>query len=111
MITVALPVEFSDLSPYASKWCLPTQTERYETRLASTIQEMQELYEAVAPRAEDAIAYCDRFPLDAMPDDARNLLYLVMSLQAVSFAVELWRQPHIPDTGAARLDCLSQPVV
>jgi hypothetical protein len=105
-----LPEGFSDLEPFAATWCLPTERERFARRLASSMGEMQSFYDAFFPRAEEAIAYCDRFPLNALPDDARRLLQLLYSLVMVSFPVEAWRQPHIPDTGAAYLDLVIEPV-
>lgn len=105
-----LPPEFSDLEPFAAKWCLATERERYAERLASSMDEIQPFYDAAFPRAEDAIAYCDKFPLDDLPDDAQHLLLLVYSLIMVSFPVEAWRQPHIPDAGAAYLDLLIEPI-
>jgi hypothetical protein len=104
-----LPRDYSDLEPYASTWCLPTEANRYARRLGSTIEEMQEFYDAFAPRAEAAIAYCDQFPLDDLPHDVQNLLHLIFSLVMVSFPVECWRQPRIPDTGAAALECVVEP--
>jgi len=68
------------------------------------------LYDAFFPRAEEAIAYCDRFPLDDLPDDALHLLQLLYSLVMASFPVEAWRQPHVPDSGAAYLDLLIEPI-
>ena len=62
---------------------------------------MQAFYDAITPRAEEAIAYCDKFPLDDMPEDVLNLLHLLYSLIMVSFPVECWRQPRVPDSGAA----------
>ena len=105
-----LPPEFADLEPFAAKWCLATEGERYSVRLASTMDEIQAFYDAMVPRAEEAIAYCDKFPLDDMPDDALNLLYLLYSMIVVSFPVECWGQPRVPDTGAAALDLVSGPV-
>lgn len=105
-----LPDEFSDLEPFAPTWVLATEGERYAQRLASSMDDMQAFYDAAFPRAEDAIAYCDTFPLDAMPEDAEHLLQLVYSLVMVSFPVEAWRQPHIPDSGAAYLDLLIEPI-
>ncbi|HZQ57032.1 MAG TPA: hypothetical protein VFA84_03285 [Acidimicrobiales bacterium] len=104
-----LPEQFSDLEPFAATWCLPTERQRFAQRMASTLDEMQAFYDALMPRAEDAIAYCDGFPLDAMPDDAQRLLQLLYSLIMVSFPVEAWRQPRIPDTGAAYLDLVVEP--
>jgi len=104
-----LPEQFSDLEPFAATWCLPTERQRFAQRMASTLDEMEAFYDALMPRAEDAIAYCDGFPLDAMPDDAQRLLQRRYSLIMVSFPVEAWRQPRIPDTGAAYLDLVVEP--
>jgi hypothetical protein len=110
LMAALLPSEFADLEPYAATWCLVTEAERYGKRLASSMPEMQAFYDAIALRGEAAIAYCDRFPLDDLPADASNLLHLLYSMITVSFAVEAWRQPRIPDSGAAVLDCLVEPV-
>jgi hypothetical protein len=109
MTDALLPAEFSDLEPYAHTWCLATERERFAQRLASTMAEMQEFYDAFFPRAEEAIAYCEKFPLDDMPDDAERLLQLLFSLVMASFPVEAWRQPNVPDSGAAYLDLLIEP--
>jgi hypothetical protein len=77
--------------------------------MSSTIDEMQKFYNAITPRAEAAISYCDRFPLDDLPADVLNLMHLLYSMIMVSFPVELWRQPRIPDSGAAKIDCVVEP--
>ena len=105
-----LPAEFSDLEPFASTWCLATERERFAQRMASSMDEIQAFYDTFFPRAEAAIAYCERLPLDDMPADAERLLQLLYSLVMVSFPVEAWRQPHIPDSGAAYLDLLIEPI-
>ena len=105
-----LPTAFADLEPFAETWCLPTERQRYAKRLASTMEEMQAFYDAIFPRAEEAIAYCDQFPLDDMPQDAQRLLQMLYSLVMVSFPIEAWRQPHVPDAGATYLDLVIEPV-
>lgn len=104
-----LPGQFAELEPFATVWCLPTEGERYDRRLASTMDELQVFYDAFFGRLEEALAFCDRFPLDDMPDDAVNLMHLIYSLVIVSMPVEAWRQPHVPDSGAARLDRILEP--
>ena len=104
-----LPSQFAALEPYAATWSLATERERFAKRVSSSMDEMQAFYDAFCPRAEEAIAYCDKFPLDELPDDARRLLHLLFSLVMVSFPVEAWRQPHIPDSGAAYLDLVIEP--
>jgi hypothetical protein len=105
-----LPGEFSELEPFAATWCLPTERERFAQRMTSSMEDMQAFYDAFFPRAEEAIQYCDKFELDDMPDDAQHLLQLLYSLVMVSFPVEVWRQPHVPDSGAAYLDLLIEPI-
>jgi hypothetical protein len=109
-VSALLPAEFAGLEPFAGKWCLPTEQERYGTRLASTTEEMQAFYDAVVPRAEEAMAYIERLPFDALPEDATNLLHLLYSMIQVSFPVEVWRQPRVPDSGSSSFDCVVEPV-
>jgi len=104
-----LPGEFADLEPFAPTWSLAAEHERYAQRLASTMDEMQAFYDATFPRAQDAMEYLDARDLDALPADALNLLRLLYSLIVVSFAVECWKQPHVPDSGAAYLDLVVEP--
>ena len=104
-----LPREFTDLERFAEDWCLDTEAQRYAKRLASSMGEMQALYDAVTPRAEAAIAHCDGFPLDRMPEEAVNLMRLLYSMIMVSFPVEAWGQARVPDSGAATLDCVLEP--
>jgi hypothetical protein len=104
-----LPAAFSDLEPFAATWSLATEPERFAMRLASTMDEMQSFYDAITPRADEAMSYCDTFALDELPADATNLLHMLYSMVAVSFPVECWGQPHVPDTGAAYLDLLVEP--
>jgi hypothetical protein len=105
-----LPPEFADLEPF-SDWCLEREHERYAKRLASGMQEMQAFYDAAFPRLEAAMEYLERYPLDALPEDARHLLWLCYSLVNVSFPVEVWHQARVPDSGAASFDQIVEPAV
>ena len=111
MTDTLLPPQFSELEPFAATWCLPTERERFAKRMASSMDEMQAFYDAFFPRAEEAIAYCDGFPLDDLPDDATRLLQLTYSLINISFPIEAWRQPRVPDSGASTLDCVVEPAI
>ena len=105
-----LPADFADLEPY-SAWCLEFERERYAKRLASDMGEMQAFYDAAFPCLEAAMEYLDQYPLDALPDDARHVLWLCYSLVNVSFPVEVWHQPRVPDSGAATMDVVVEPAV
>ena len=110
MADALLPPGFSDLEPFAKEWCLASEPERYSKRLASTMDELRALYDAVFPRAEEAIAYLEKFPLHDLPDHALRLLQLLYSLIMVSFPVEIWRQPYLPDTGTSSFELNDEPV-
>jgi hypothetical protein len=105
-----LPTAFADLEPYTD-WCLASEAERYAKRLASSMDEMQAFYDAAMPRLEEAMAYLDGFELNDLPEDAGQLLLLCYSLVNVSFPVEVWRQPRVPDSGAASMDAIIEPAV
>ncbi len=108
--STTLPAEFADLVPFAD-WALPTERERYAKRVASTMAELQAFYDAAFARFEAALEYLDAFALDALPDDARNLLWLYCALVTVSFPVEVWRQPRVPDSGASSFDEVVAPAI
>jgi len=107
---MTFPAEFADLEPFA-EWALEHERDRYAKRLASSMDELQALYDAAFPRLEDAITYLDQFALDALPDDAARLLWLCYSLVNASFPVEVWRQPRVPDSGASSIDLVVEPAV
>ncbi|MGB3477239.1 MAG: hypothetical protein WBA69_20890 [Mycobacterium sp.] len=96
-----LPSAFAELESFAETWCLPTETERFDQRLASTIGELRQFYDAFFPRLEDAIEHCDKFALDELPEDALNLLHLIYSLVMVAMAVEIMGQPTPVDAADA----------
>ncbi len=104
------PTEFADLEPFAD-WSLETEAERYAKRLASTMDDLQAFYDRAFPRLEEAMAYLDQFDVNALPGDAKALLWLCYSLVNASFPVEVWRQPRVPDSGAASMDMLVEPAV
>jgi hypothetical protein len=38
-----------------------------------------------------------------------NLMHLLYSMVMISFPVECWGQPRIPDSGATALECVVEP--
>ena len=91
---------------------LETEAERYAKRLASTMDELQAFYDAAFPRLEAAMAYLDAASRSTRcPRTPRHLLWLCYSLVNVSFPVEVWRQPRVPDSGAASMDLVVEPAV
>ena len=104
------PSEFADLEPFAD-WSLATEAERYAKRLANSMDELQAFYDAAFPHIEAATSYLEQFDMNALPEDAKRLLWLYCSLVTVSFPVEVWRQPRVPDSGSCSLDAVAEPAV
>ena len=111
MTSLGLPEGFSDLELFVSDWALPTRAQRYEARLSKPYDQLVTFYDTVAPRAEEAIAYLNGLDIDALPDDAERLLHLLYSMILVSYAVNVFKQNRIPDSGAAFFDMVAEPPV
>src|SRR5262249_22339130 len=74
MTTAKLPAPFAALEPFVDGWALATETERYTKRLTTPMPQIQAFYDAIFPRAAEALDYLDQYSLDNLPDDALNLL-------------------------------------
>jgi hypothetical protein len=105
-----LPSAFADLERFAD-WAIPTERARYDKRVASTMDELQAFYDAAFPRMDDALAYLEQYSMDNLPEDATRLLWLYCALVTVSFPIEVWRQPRVPDSGASSFDAVLEPAV
>jgi hypothetical protein len=99
-MTAELPAGFEDLTDLLD-WALPTEEERYVKRMNSSIEELRAFYSRVLPRAPAAQAYLDRLDPKALPPDAQRLLLLLFSMIIVSYAVDVFDQPLVPDSGSA----------
>jgi hypothetical protein len=104
-----LPAAFADLEPFAD-WALPSERDRYAKRLASTMDELQAFYDAAFPRLENSVDYLKGVALDTISDEDQHLLWLFAALVTVSFPVEVWRQPRVPESGASSFDVVVEPV-
>ena len=105
-----LPSAFAELEPYAETWCLATEDERWNQRMATSMAEMRQFYDAFFPRLEEAIDYCDKFGLDDLPEDALNLLHLIYSMVMVSMAVEIFGTQKPADSADAVMNRVGAPV-
>jgi hypothetical protein len=105
-----LPSAFAEFEVFAEKWCLATEPERWNARLTTPMPDIHAFYDAFSPRFEEAIEYCDKFPLDDLPDDALNLLHLVYSMIMVSMAIEVFGQQKPTDSADAVINRIGEPV-
>ena len=104
------PPDFRDLEPFAA-WAVPSERDRFAMRIASTMDELQAFYDAAFPRLEAATTYLENTALDGISDEDKHLLWLYCSLVTVSFPVEVWRQPKVPDSGASTFDAVAEPAI
>jgi hypothetical protein len=111
MTNLSLPEGFTELEPFVADWALPSRAQRYEARLSKPYDELVTFYDAVAPRAEEAIAHLNGIDIDALPEDAMRLLQLLYSMILVSYAVNVFKQNRIPDSGAAFFEMVAEPAV
>jgi hypothetical protein len=97
-----LPEQFRDLERFATDWSIERESDRSEKRLASSMTEISRFYDAIMPRMDAILAYLNQLPLNALPDDARRLLWLTLSLAEISPAIHFYGQPTVIDGFDAR---------
>jgi hypothetical protein len=108
-MTAMLPPAYAELEGFAPAWCIATEAERWQQRHRCTMDELTAFYDAFFPRLDEAIEYCNTFPLDDLPADVENLLRLIYSLVMVSMAIEVFGQPKTIDSADAVLDRIREP--
>lgn len=87
----SLPAPFAALEPHGA-WALAREAERTAKREASTVEEVRAFYDAVFPQMEAIVAHLERFPLDALPEPERRLLWLALSVVEVSNLTERYKR-------------------
>ena len=106
-----LPEGFSDLEQWVNDWALATRAERYAARLDRPYDELVAFYDGIAPHAERAIAYLDGLDVNNLGPDAKRLMHLLFSMILVSYAVNIFKQNRIPDSGAAFFEMVVEPAL
>ena len=92
-----LPSGFEDLEGFAPDWALATESERRRKRQATDMEATRAFYDRMTERIGDILGYLNELDFHALPADARNLLYMTLSLAEVGLAVEIYRQPAVTD--------------
>jgi hypothetical protein len=97
MSDVSLPDQFKELEPFAREWALASEGERNRKRLSSRIDDIQAFYNGMLPRMNEIMSYLNQFPLTQMPEEARRLFHLTLSLAEGAAAVKFYGQPSVVD--------------
>lgn len=106
-----LPEGFSELEPWVDEWALATRAERYAARLDRPYADLVAFYDAIAPHAERAMAYLDAHDVNRLSPAATRLMHMLFSMILVSYAVNIFKQNRIPDSGAAFFDMVVEPAL
>ena len=96
MSSITLPDAFAHLAPF-TRWCLATETERNTLRNTSSMADILAFKDAMLLEVDAIVAWLDRHPIDALPDEDKPLMYLLLSLAEVGPAVEFYKQPAVID--------------
>lgn len=101
MISSKLPSGFQDLEPLVEKWALPTERQRNRQHLSCSMSEVKEYYDTLLARAEAIIAHLQELEANgkpsSIPQESKNLFYLLLSLAEVSQSVEVHGQIGVVD--------------
>lgn len=96
-MTTTVDAYLKELEPWVETWSVMTQAEREVARRSATGADLQAFYDAMVPRMEGIIAVLNQQPLDTLPDNARTLLNLTLSLAEIAPHVEFYQcAPGVP---------------
>lgn len=106
-----LPEGFSELEQWVDDWALPTRAERYAARLDRPYDDLVAFYDGIAPHAERAIAHLDGLDVNNLDSAGKRLMNMLFSMILVSYAVNIFKQNRIPDSGAAFFEMVAEPAL
>ncbi len=75
-----LPGAFEDLEPFADYWAGDDVQTRWDRRARADMADIRLFYDAMLPRADEALAYLQPKPLEDLCDADARLYRLVLSL-------------------------------
>jgi len=93
-----LPKEFLDLTDLVEEWALGTPQALNSKRLNSSIEQLDNLYSRLDQRMVSIMSYLKKFSVsEEMPEAVDTLYRLARAFMEIAPAVELFRDPDIPD--------------
>lgn len=94
----SLPEAFRDLDRFVSKWDREGTNPRYAERLSSSMTELEDFHDAVLARVGDIKRHLDAKSFADYSGSDRRLARLVFAWVPVAEAVEVFRQPRVPQS-------------
>ena len=96
-VRAALPAAFAELNRFVDAWALETETLRTTRRHTAGMPAIVEFKAAMLTRVDEIVAWLNQYTLDNLPEDAKSLMYLLLSLAEVAPAVEFYQQAAVID--------------
>lgn len=90
-----LPEPFRDLEPF-TEWAIPTMEARIKKRLSVELEEARAFYDAIIGSIDEILDYLNQYQLNELPDDAKTLFYMTLSLAEISTSVEYYGEMRVP---------------
>lgn len=97
-MTELLPTPFKDLTRFVEKWDLPGTNERYAERLGSRYEDLEDFHGALGKHLPEIKTYLDAREFADYSDADRRLARLAFAWPSVAEAVEVFKQPRVPDS-------------
>ena len=95
--------DFQDLTPYLSKWALPSEAERSAVRWRASPEEFRAFYDALLPRLDELLACLDEFALGSLSEEAIPWYYLALAFAEVAPHCELYNDDNkVPNSFDAK---------
>jgi len=91
-----LPADFADLEHFVEHWDVATSQERWIRRSETPLASIRTFYDAMLARADAALSYLERYPLQDLPPDAACLMRLLLSMTQAAMAIELHDAARVP---------------
>lgn len=101
-----LPAGYEELAPFVAYWAGEDGQIRWDRRASTDMATIRAFYDAMLPRARDALLYLDALDLATLPAPEARLFRLCLSLAHAAMAIEVHGQPralHAPFPHAIRL--------
>jgi hypothetical protein len=98
-----LPAAFRELEIFVPLWAFASENQRSEKRWRSSPGDFEAFYKTMLPRIEEILAYLDKYPIDAIPVEAKPLYHLATAFAEAAPHVEMYKsQAEVPNSFDAR---------
>ena len=90
--------ELAGLRKYVEAgWAKPTLEERNEKRFSSTMEEIDEFYNAMMEKMDYVMTNLQKFDVDTISPEWRTIMQLGLAFMDAAPAVEIYRVPDLKD--------------